>query len=58
MNGNVLADLWAKYANGGLSKWEMDSLSFYDHAHELADVNFGEYGIEDFFAHGEEPVVI
>ena len=28
-----------KYAVGGVSKWEMDSISFYYHDHELKNVN-------------------
>lgn len=37
-----------KYAKGSLSKWEMDSLSFYYHEHELANLNKRAYSIDDF----------
>ena len=58
VNGKLTAEMWDKYAKGSLSKWEMDSLSYYAHEHELAHVNFSKYGIEDFFAHAEEPEVV
>ena len=39
---------WEKYATGTLSAWEMESLCFYCHEHELAYVNKNKYGITDF----------
>ena len=54
VNTTLFNEMWDKYANGTISKWEMDSLSFYDHPHELEEVNFADYGIENFFAHPEE----
>jgi DNA polymerase-3 subunit alpha len=41
-------DYWNKYAEGNISKWEMDSLCFYHHEHELANINISQYGISDF----------
>jgi len=37
-----------KHAEGSVSKWEMDSLSFYYHEHELISVDEEKYGIENF----------
>lgn len=37
-----------KYASGNISKWEMESLSFYYHAHELSKLRSDIYNIEDF----------
>ena len=46
-----------KYAQGTISKWEMDSISFYSHEHELANVKLDYYGVVDFFSLSEEPEV-
>ncbi len=39
---------WNKYCKGNLSKWEMDSLSFYHGEHELKDINVNKYGVCEF----------
>ena len=57
VNDKLTSDVWNKYCLGGLSKWEMDSISFYSHEHELADVDFDLYGIEDYFDLPESPEV-
>ena len=44
-----------KYAVGSLSKWEMDSVSFYHHEHELAHVPKDVYDISNFFDLNEKP---
>lgn len=49
VNNKLTADVWNKYCLGNISKWEMDSVSFYSHDHELATINFDLYLIEDFF---------
>ncbi|MDO4189979.1 MAG: hypothetical protein Q4D29_13420, partial [Lachnospiraceae bacterium] len=36
INARLLDDMIKKYANGTTNKWEMESLSFYYHEHELA----------------------
>lgn len=41
-------EIWEKYCTGSVSKWEMQSLHYYYHEHELAHVNLGKYGIVDF----------
>lgn len=39
---------WEDNAFGTISKWEMDSLSFYYHEHELAHVDRNYYTISDY----------
>lgn len=57
INWRLMSDTWNKYCLGSLSKWEMDSVSFYSHDHELAKVNERAYGLSDFFELPEEPEV-
>lgn len=57
LNAQLFLDTWNKYAQGSLSAWEMESLCFYYHEHELANVNTYKYGISNFFALPEEPEV-
>lgn len=39
---------WDKYCKGGLSKWEMDALSFYYSEHELDNIDKMRYGVCEF----------
>lgn len=55
---NFAFDVWGKYCEGNISKWEMDSLSFYYHKHELADINRIKYNISNFANIPENPIVI
>ena len=48
---------WLKYAQGSVSKWEMDSISYYESEHELANVNMEKYNIVNFFELDPEPVI-
>ena len=57
VNTKLTEDVWNKYCLGSLSKWEMDSVSFYSHEHELANADLSLYGIVDFFELGEQPEV-
>ena len=57
LNAQLFMDTWNKYAQGSLSSWEMESLCFYYHEHELANVDTHKYGISNFFALPEEPEV-
>jgi DNA polymerase-3 subunit alpha len=57
VNSRLTEDIWNKYCEGSMSKWEMDSVSFYSHEHELKDVNMEYYGFSDFFDLYEEPEV-
>lgn len=57
LNNKLFKGVWDKYAQGSISKWEMDSVSFYYHAHELAQIDKERYGIVDYETLGEEPEV-
>ena len=57
VNNRLIADLWDKYCLGNISKWEMDSVSFYSHEHELAGADLDLYLIEDFFSLSAQPEV-
>ena len=47
-NQKLFKEEWDKYAAGTISAWEMNSLCFYYHDHELANVDNEKYGIKDF----------
>ena len=57
VNNKLTQDTWDKYCLGTMSKWEMDSVSFYSHNHELENVDLDYYGFSDFFDLPEEPEV-
>lgn len=57
VNERLTSDMWNKYCQGSLSKWEMDAVSFYSHEHELANINARAYEITDFNDIPENPVV-
>ena len=57
LNNKLFNEVWNKYADGTVSKWEMDSVCFYYHEHELAHIDKDEYGIVNFNSLSEEPVV-
>jgi DNA polymerase-3 subunit alpha len=57
LNAQLFLDAWEKYAKGNLSSWEMESLCFYYHDHELANVDTVKYGISNFFSLPDEPEV-
>lgn len=57
VNQRLVQNLWDKYCQGNISKWEMDSVSCYFHEHELNDVDLDDYGFADFFELSENPVV-
>lgn len=48
LNNLLFNEIKQKYAEGNLSKWEMDSLSFYYHDHELAGLQTEAYDIVDY----------
>ena len=48
LNNRLFKEVEDKYAEGNLSKWEMDSLSFYYHDHELAKLKNNAYDIADY----------
>ena len=57
VNDRLMGDTWNKYCTGSLSKWEMDSVSFYSHDHELVDLDMDRYELTDFFDLPEDPIV-
>lgn len=48
MNQKLFQMEWNKYAKGSISAWEMSSLCFYYHDHELKNINNQKYGIVNF----------
>ncbi len=57
VNERLTQDMWNKYCLGSMSKWEMDSVSFYSHDHELAKVDNTMYGFSDFIDIPENPQI-
>lgn len=49
LNKSLMEDAAEKYTEGNISKWEMESLSFYYHDHELQKLQNNFYNIEDYF---------
>ena len=54
LNNKLFTEEYEKYGDGNISKWEMDSISFYYHDHELKNINFD---IDNFFELPEEPIL-
>ena len=50
--------VWNKYCSGSVSRWEMQSLHYYYHEHELKRVNTKKYNIKSFESLPETPVVV
>lgn len=57
-NEEIFYNEWNKYCSGTISKWEMDSLCYYYHEHEMANVNFKKYLVSDFEELPEIPQVV
>lgn len=57
-NQIVFENIKRENMSGSISSWEMESMSYYYHEHELLNVNKEKYGIVDFNELPEEPVVI
>lgn len=57
LNNKLLELVAEKYTEGSISKWEMDSLGFYYHEHELSNLRNDIYNIDNFFELDEEPEV-
>ena len=57
-NTVLFMDAWHKYIKkNNLASWEMDSLCFYYHDHELKNMDEAKYGVVNFFDYPSEPVV-
>ena len=54
LNKALYDEVANKYAKGNISKWEMESLSFYSHEHELQSF---QHNFDDFFKLSEEPEI-
>lgn len=61
VNGRAISVMKDKYAKGNISKWEMQSVGFYSHEHELQkyynDGYFNSYPLTSFSILPEDPVV-
>lgn len=57
LNQSLYNEAAEKYTEGNISKWEMDSLSFYYHEHELEKLKTDVYNINDYYSLSEEPEV-
>ena len=57
VNTKLTEDTWNKYCLGSLSKWEMDSVSFYSHEHELEKLDLWRYELSEFDNLSEDPIV-
>ena len=57
INNKLRNDLWDKYCEGNISKWEMDSISCYIHEHELSKVRYSIYGFVPYQNLSPEPTV-
>lgn len=56
-NDILFQEQWNKYGAGTISSWEMDSLGYYYHQHELANVRQEWYDIVPYDSLPEEPEV-
>lgn len=56
-NKKLFNEQWEKYCLGTISKWEMDSMSYYWHDHELKHIQAKKYGISNFSELPEEPLI-
>ena len=57
LNNKLINETIDTYASGNISKWEMDSLSFYYHDHELSKLKTTAYEISDYTKLNLEPKV-
>jgi DNA polymerase-3 subunit alpha len=58
VNEQLLEKSYSVFENDSVSKWEMDSLSFYYHDHELAAIDNSKYGLDNFNNLPEDPIVV
>ena len=56
LNNILYQEVWDKYALGNISKWEMDSLSFYHGPHELNNIS-EMYNVVNYFSLSETPEI-
>lgn len=58
VNNSLFTSKWEQYCLGSVSRWEMDSICFYHHDHELINTNDDKYSIINYNELSEEPVVV
>ncbi len=56
-NDKLFNEMWEKYAEGTIGKWEMDSISHYSKEHELQWVDNISYNLTNFNEIPEEPEI-
>lgn len=49
-------EVWQQYCSGTLSTWEMDTLGFYYHDHDLLNTYHPEFRFGDFYQMSEIPI--
>lgn len=54
LNGNLYDEVSNKYGKGNISRWEMESVNYYSHEHELATA---QHNYDDFFSLNEQPTI-
>lgn len=58
LNKQIFMEDWIKYAKRpNYSAWEMDSMCFYFHEHELKNINNSKYGLMDYENVPRQPYV-
>lgn len=54
LNSTLVEENWKKDCSGNESHWEMESVSYYFHPHELESINARRYSISNFNALSED----
>lgn len=57
-NNNTFDSIKNEEMKGNISTWEMESMNYYYHEHELAHVDKEKYSIANFYELSEEPEVV
>ena len=57
LNNKLLENVKEKYVSGTISKWEMDSVSFYFNEHELINLDKDKYSVKNFKELPETPQI-
>lgn len=57
LNKTLFDETYNKYCQGSISKWEMDSVSYYSHPHEMELVDNYKYGFADFSKLPDDPII-
>jgi DNA polymerase-3 subunit alpha len=57
-NEILFDDVKKLHMSGNISTWEMESMNFYYHEHELLSADLERYDVQSFFDLEEEPVIV